>query len=654
MVAKIRIKGKYYILIIILLTFLKLWLVMGQSMTAIGNAGHDDRLFLNLSNALLSGEWLGSYNNLTLAKGPFYPIWIALSFISGLPLLISEHLFYIFSVWCLAIALKPIMSKRMICILYVVLLFNPISYADGPMTRVIREGIYPALTLIVISSIFGLFIRRDEKNFKLLWWSLVLGVSFSCFWLTREEGIWIIPLIIGVYLFLFLSIIKQKTLTIKRIFFLFLVPIIVWAGVVGTVSLINKAKYGVFNVVEFRSNDFVKAYSSLTRVKVDNWNPVVPVPKEAREKIYQVSPLFAELRPYLEGKSGENWIKSSERKTGDIEGGWFMWALRDAVSLAGYYQNGKTAEHFYKELADQVNYACYIGELVCGPERKSMQPPWNKEYFKPLMNTLVDATKYFVSFSGFSATSSMSVGDENLYKLFDDLTNNNKKSIQKQVLISGWAFQEEQKITLQLVNDSNEPVDSKITYSESEDVFQYFLNQGSDFNNAKQARFQILAPNYGNYTLNILEGSNIIGQVRLKGTNNLEADKLHVYIDSVSVDGNLKQDKIDSLKIKILNAIGKLYQYLSPVMTALAIVITLASLYLTVRKGLLGVLSIASILLLGTILIRLGILSMIDVSSFPAINVLYLSSAYPLLLFYIVISVAYIPDIVKSFKKPSS
>ncbi|WP_217593038.1 hypothetical protein [Cohnella sp. GbtcB17] len=623
-------------------------------MTVYAQAGHDDRLFLTLANDLINGQWLGPYNDLTLAKGPFYSIWIVLSFISGLPLLISEQIFYIFSVICLILAVRPVLDKFSLTVLYAVLLFNPISFADGPMTRVIREGIYPALTLLVIACSFGLFIRREQKKSVIFLWSLLLGISFSCFWLTREEGIWILPLVAVVCAWMLILLFKGKKNKHKHIIIVSLVPISVWGLSILTVSAINDAKYGVFNVVEFRSNDFVKAYSSLTRVKVNNWNPVVPVSKEAREQIYQVSPLFGQLEPFLEGDLGSEWIKSGARGTGEIEGGWFMWALREAVKKAGYYQDGRTAENFYHTLANQINTACDSGELQCGPPTNSMQPPWNKKYIKPLFQTVRRSVNYFISFSGFSATASPSIGDTESFVLFEDLTNSNKKAIERQTIINGWAFHETDPITLKVLDKNNEVLKSQIIYSNSDDVFKYFSEQGKNFNTAMNSRFKLITACNEDCTLSFNNGTKILGTLPLDGViNSLENDKLHVYLDSVSIGGTdlSNQYKLDHMKSSILSFIGKAYQLAVPPLTVLSFLILLLSLYLTAKKRLSSFLSVTSLLLIGTIFIRLVMLSMIDISSFPAISVLYLSSAYPLLLLYIVISVTSIRQVYMRFKR---
>ena len=70
-----------------IMTVIKLWLMEGQTLCAVGWASHDDRLFLNLALSLLKSDWLGQYSRLTLVKGCFYPIWIAFTFVSGIPLL---------------------------------------------------------------------------------------------------------------------------------------------------------------------------------------------------------------------------------------------------------------------------------------------------------------------------------------------------------------------------------------------------------------------------------------------------------------------------------------------------------------------------------------------------------------------------------------
>ena len=47
---------------------------------------HDDALFVRLATHVAAGDWLGPYDQLTLAKGAGYPVFIALAWLAGIPL----------------------------------------------------------------------------------------------------------------------------------------------------------------------------------------------------------------------------------------------------------------------------------------------------------------------------------------------------------------------------------------------------------------------------------------------------------------------------------------------------------------------------------------------------------------------------------------
>ena len=94
---------------IILLIIARLWLLESQDFLATYTP-HDDYLFVKLAKHILSGEWLGPYNQVTLVKGPVYPLFIAMAHHTALPLLLVQHLLY--SMFCIlaivAIALVAI------------------------------------------------------------------------------------------------------------------------------------------------------------------------------------------------------------------------------------------------------------------------------------------------------------------------------------------------------------------------------------------------------------------------------------------------------------------------------------------------------------------------------------------------------------------
>ena len=103
-------RNRLWLAVALALTALKLWLTRGPGVYAMGSAGLDDRLFIELAQHLVRGEWLGPYNELTLAKGPFYPLFIAATFLVGVPLFLAQHLLYAAACGLFVRALRPMVT----------------------------------------------------------------------------------------------------------------------------------------------------------------------------------------------------------------------------------------------------------------------------------------------------------------------------------------------------------------------------------------------------------------------------------------------------------------------------------------------------------------------------------------------------------------
>lgn len=349
-----------------------------------------------------SRPWLGSvawsYDNLTLAKGMFYPLFILGSFGAGLPLKIAEHLVYLFAAaafsWLTAHLAR---SRALGFVLFAVLAFNPVLW-NVSLARVIREGVYIGLSLALVALAAAVLrpCKKTDERFGLrrLGLGLSAGLVAGAFWLTREEGIWIIPAI-GVICIatVVASLVAVPKLPLREVVIRLVanksLPIaagmLVAVGTVLIVSGLNKKNYGVFTDVEMRASGFVSAFGALSRIQHKNWQRFVLLPKDAREKAYKVSPAAAELRPSLDGQNGENWrVTGCQQQRVDpcpeILGGWFIWALRDAVAAAGHYRTGGDAEKFYWRLASEINAACDAVRIHCFPYRKTLRTPFRSQY----------------------------------------------------------------------------------------------------------------------------------------------------------------------------------------------------------------------------------------------------------------------------------
>lgn len=419
--------------VILLGTLVRMWLAEGMPLLAIPKHMHDDRLYVTLAKNIFEGHWLGTYNVFTLIKGPFFPIWIALMKFLGIPLLLGVNILYAASCLMLVQALRTIINNKTFSVLlYLVLLYNPAGF-DVELTRATREMLYLSLTLMVVACALGIYLHSWDTSRSWLW-EIRMGISFGCFWLTREEGIWIFPfllIIIIARLFIYINIrnwsLARSWLAVK----VWIVPLLIWLLMWNVVNLINYRYYGVYAKTEMDAHSFKAAYGALTRVVPPKIIRYVPVTRLARQKIYDISPSFRELADYFEGPSGlivwsEMGIRAGTEKTKEnrmeILGGWFMWSFRDAVATAGYYNNGRYPEEYYARLADEINIACATGQLECLPERTTLAPVLYWYHAKYMPASMLERFAELVQFKSISVTPGTSQGSEEDLLLFHDMT----------------------------------------------------------------------------------------------------------------------------------------------------------------------------------------------------------------------------------------
>lgn len=362
---------------------------------AAADAQHDDALFVRLASSLRAGDWLGPYDNLTHAKGAAYSMFIALNSFTGLPLKMAEHAVYLAACAAFSLVAAWILRSRaagLVCL--VLLAFNPVCWSADSGGRVVREGLYASLSLALVALAAAIFIvprarPLGEELRRRSWLLLGLGALGGVFWLTREEGAWIAPALLAIaaiWLWRERRPQGEGAWRHARVLAGFLAfPLGAFAVVVGGVNAANYAAYGEFRNNDFRSNDFVRAYGALGRIRHDAWMPFVAFPADARRRAYAVSPAARELAPFFEGEGGENWRRTGCTQTEtspcpEILSGWLMWALRDAVAQAGHYSSAGAARGFYRRLAREVHAACDRGEIACGSRRDTMMPPWRPEY----------------------------------------------------------------------------------------------------------------------------------------------------------------------------------------------------------------------------------------------------------------------------------
>ena len=208
----------------------------------------DDAWFVKAGDALLSGNWLGAYDHHTLIKGCFGPMVLAFSKWLGIPFLTFSTLLYIVS--CLVFALivsRAVKSRMFLFLAFCYLVFFPLSFNGGNWQKIYRNGMVVWQFPLLAGMLYKCYCLKDAGWRWVLVRLLAIGALLWIFFNTREDGVWIWPLVI---VFLGLSAFRARNsdgfkLRIAAVM-LFSIPMLVlFAGNV-ILGLVNKCEYGVF------------------------------------------------------------------------------------------------------------------------------------------------------------------------------------------------------------------------------------------------------------------------------------------------------------------------------------------------------------------------------------------------------------------------
>ncbi len=354
------------------------WLSSTQMLIAVGGSWFDDMLFIKLANALIHGEWLGKYSEMTLAKGPMYPMFIAFSNFSHIPLLQSQQVLYIFATCLLFFALKKKYNTACSFIVFLFVLFNPFSYQIAE--RVTRHHFYSSLTIGTVACIFGLLASEKQRSFKHALWALGFGIFSAMFYLTREEFMWFIPLYlvpIGHCLSTYIFRKHLHPVFFRTVLFGYFVGILF----VCIVSCVNKFYYGTFVINELKQSAYTKVYGDLIRIKQETPIRHATISKLTLHKAALVSPHFKIVEELINETYRTSPHKSSFTiATNEISGANLIFDIRDAAFRLGYYPSYKIANTFFQEIHKELVYACKNKSLECTAWPFDLIPQFHMEY----------------------------------------------------------------------------------------------------------------------------------------------------------------------------------------------------------------------------------------------------------------------------------
>jgi hypothetical protein len=151
----------------------------------------EDGLFIRLATNLASGVWLGDSNQFTVTNGPGYPLFLAATHLSRLPLSAAHALFQTAAILVTTWAIfRLTRSQWGAAATFIALSFCPVGLA---VRRVLPEQIYWAQTLLGFSLLAILLFAPPRRRSCAMIVAGLAGLIFGWTWFTGEEGIWFLP-----------------------------------------------------------------------------------------------------------------------------------------------------------------------------------------------------------------------------------------------------------------------------------------------------------------------------------------------------------------------------------------------------------------------------------------------------------------------------
>ena len=645
-----------FFLILVLLGAGKQFLVYNLPIMAVPRGIHDDWIMVHMADALRNGQWLGEYNDLTLTKGMFFPLYLAVINFLHLSYLNVTALLYTVSCMLFVYALRPLLKKDWAClVLYLVLLWNPVSYSVQAFQRVYRNSISYIQVLLIFGGLLALWLRRREPVRKQLLWLLTAAAGMVSFFYTREDAIWVEPFLI-VFVLVYLGSMfflwrkeHAKAYAVKAV--LVLLPFLcVW----GAGQLIAQENYNHYNIRltnELQKGGFAEMYKSMMAVKPEEDIPGVTMTREKVARMCDECPTLKELEPYIHS-SRLYWAGSEENeKDWEVRDGWVFWIFRTALMQAGYYTDGETVNRVCLQIRDELETAMDEGRLT----RQATMPstymsPWREGYLGDLFGALGKAIAYTTTYDEMETLVYLySEPDDNGgIPLFERITGDKAVWYESDLVeMAGWyaSYEGMDGVTLQ-AETADGAVLGTAEFTESADIAAYLAGQGIEAPGSEKCRFSLklsvedkpqtlYLKAYRNGTLlDSYELSEDLTRVE-SGTSCLNLDwywdvpERHGFLAKINYKGVL------------LNGIRQVYHVTGTVAAAAGVLAYLALCVRMLKRRLQKVkdedgrdLSVWLTLsaLLASYFVLLGGISYSEISGWNAILYWYLSGAYPVMI----------------------
>lgn len=608
----------------------------------------DDELMRDWAFSIAGFGWRGDFNSYTFVKEPGFAIFLAVCYRLHLPYIFTLTLGYSIACMIFCSALTHIFSsKKYVFVIYLLLLFHPVSFSSTVLQRVYRNGLGMVLTLCIFGGLLHMYFSVGQKKiWPLFLWSLFTGLTLGYLWITKSDTVWLLPFTGTVCLIMFVMLlVKQRN---KKglfrgvcLFFPFLGILLCSQGV----KFLDMQRYGASSIAYYDA-----VMQDITHIKSGQKNEKIPLTRKELKRLYEISPTLAGAREQLETAMDIHNSYDTNPSDGEVEEGWLGWAFIKGFAEAGIYENCEKANAFYENVYEELQAAFADGTI------ERLETTTAQEYYvdtpahrRKLAGRMKETISYMTSYKGTRVRGISRKEKVSGVQAFEQITRNREAYYRQKndYYLEGWiVFPEYDGKELEMyVEDKEGNQYKKLEFKESEDVYGYLQGQDTILESARNCRFREGWDVHNDNTemsfyLTVYLDKQEVARLLLKG-DGFEDNGGVSFISSIDIFSYKKDvESIQHSSQKAagkLNAIRKLYCVIGNIMFWMGLISYMILTVVVIRDlksrkfFYVNPWLISTGLGLSLIVFAAGI-AMVDLTQCPAISVMYLSSGYPILM----------------------
>lgn len=487
-------KGHKLLLAFLAAALVKQILVINVPICASPGTPCDDELMRDWAFSIAGMDWLGDFDAYTFLKEPGFAIFLGVCYRLHIPYIFAVTLCYSVACMIFSTALRKIFSSgKCVLLIYLFLLFHPISYCSSVLQKVYRNGLGLILTLCVFGGLLHMYFTVcGEKPWRFLFWSAFSGLSLGYLWITKGDTAWALPFVVVICLVMLgMLLVKRRSLRNLPRYLCLAFPFLGVLLCVKGVSFMHTQRYGIPSLEYYAT-----VMDEVSHIRQEGADEKVPLTRKQLKELYQISPTLAGVQECLEHEMDVHNAYDTNPEDGEVEAGWLGWTLVRAFYDAGMYEDSGTANLFFKNLHEDLEAAFADGRL------ERTEASVGKKYhidtpahFQELAMRAMEAVNYMVSCKKtYVRASAREVPDsEECIWAFERVTGNTNAHLKAKhdYALAGWVVfpdYDGQKMSVYVEDEAGNRY-KELRFRESEDVHEFLKGAGRELESAKKCRF---------------------------------------------------------------------------------------------------------------------------------------------------------------------